>query len=69
LQQPSHKQGKVRRVTSAMYIWMMHFLKLRISVQTCSSVFLLLETCSMGTMQQCSGDSLPLQPGFIILRG
>ena len=44
-----------------MNIWMMHFLKLRISVQMCSSTFLLLGACSMGMMQQCNGSSRPLQ--------
>ena len=37
-----------------------HFLKLRISVQTCSSTWRVLATCSAGTIRQCPGTNRPL---------
>ena len=46
--------------TWAMNIWRRHFLKLRISVQTCSSTWRVLATCSAGTIRQCPGTSRPL---------
>ena len=47
--------------TSAMNIWSRHFLKLRISVQTCSSVCRLAGQCSAGMMRQWPGTRRPLQ--------
>lgn len=59
--QPKEPMPSIARwLTSALHSWMMHFLKFRISVQTCSSVRLLLATCSIGTMQQCKGSSRAL---------
>ena len=49
--------------TWAMNICRRHFLKLRISVQTCSSTWRVLATCSAGTIRQCPGTSRPLLQG------
>ena len=46
--------------TWAMNICRRHFLKLRISVQTCSSTWRVLATCSAGTIRQCPGTKRPL---------
>jgi len=45
----------------AAYICTRHFLKLRSSVQTCSSACRQLATCSMGTMRQWPGTRQPLR--------
>ena len=51
-----------------MYICRRHFLKLRISVQTCSSACRLEAQCSAGTIRQCPGTRRPLHTKHQALR-
>ena len=59
--EPLGARGAEKGPTCAMNICNRHFLKLRISVQTCSSTWRALATCSAGTIRQCPGTRRPLR--------
>jgi len=61
---PARPRGALPRGVGracAAYICTKHFLKLRISVQTCSSACRQLDTWSMGTIKQWPGTRQPLR--------